>query len=197
MEPATRRLGKGGNAWSGGARRLHRVIGDIGDVADEEEDMVSEASAMARTRWAYATIEQCVHNKIGRQSFAEIVDLARQMFLTHEAKAAGAESGRYYTNTALMVRATLSQEPQVLAALRYAWQRCTHAELNIKLASRELGVEVRTVVVGAKDGVDELALSRLACTRSAARTAEHAAHVPALATCAHAWPPSVRALWGG
>ena len=60
------------------------------------------------------------------------------MFLDDSAISAGAENGQYYSQTAMVVRATLLREPQVVAALQYAFDCCTRAEANISSQHREL-----------------------------------------------------------
>ena len=129
------------------------------DVEAADTDTEAEAAdSVAKTRWACAVIEHCIANRNGRQSFATVVRQAREMFMTTEAMDAGAEMGVYYSNAALMVRASLRNEPEVLDALKYAWQRVVHAELNVRIDSREPRVAFRVPFVGLSSGT-ELALS--------------------------------------
>ena len=111
--------------------------GDPEEELDEEDEEDPSGPSVARVHWAHAIIENCVRNKNGRQSFANIVKLAREQFMTEEAVDAGAENGRYYSNAALMVRATLRTEPEVEDALSYAWNRVTRAERNVTSSDRD------------------------------------------------------------
>ena len=96
---------------------------------DEEE--ARERTLVARVHWAQAVISNVMRKQHARESFASIVQQAKEMFMTEAAVEAGAENGRYYSNAALMVRAGLRHEPEVAEALAYAWEKLTLAESNI------------------------------------------------------------------
>ena len=122
---------------------------------DEEEEAALYAT---RARWARKVIRRGLRARSRRQTFESIVRQAREMFLTDAARDAGAEENKFYSNAALMLRASLRQEPEVIEALGYAWQRVTHAELNIRSESRQCGAQARGRTIGSA----ELSLSRVA-----------------------------------
>ena len=82
-------------------------------------------------------IERCIKSRNERQSFGNLLKQAREMFMSEDALDMGAEDNEYYTNAALMVRAGLREDPLVVEALRYAWNRIRLSERNLLLETRE------------------------------------------------------------
>ena len=71
-------------------------------------------------------MQRVVRARRARRMWAAVVDRARAFFLNPQAIAAGAKSGKYYSDVALVVREGLRSDPKVVAALEEAW-RCVRA----------------------------------------------------------------------
>ena len=104
-------------------------------------------------------IERCIKSRNERQSFGNLLKQAREMFMSEDALDMGAEDNEYYTNAALMVRAGLREDPLVVEALRYAWNRIRLSERNLLLETREyeFGPEKPP-----RDGEPEFTLTKVA-----------------------------------
>ena len=92
---------------------------------------------------ALATIRRAVMARKSRQSFADVVQLARAEFLDpRTVKAlkfldARGEAGRYYSDIAIMARAALRSDPGVIEAIELCWNAIQAARRNLVAAVAE------------------------------------------------------------
>ena len=143
-----------------------KLIGNVDDRIVGTDAAESARHAVAQINWALATIERCIATRRKRQAFAAVVSNARSMFLDADAIRAGAENGTFYSNAALMVRSSLRGAPEVVKALRYAWQTVLAAEPTRVLSQVAYATMLRKLYLTLKIDEGNVRIDATQCVRA-------------------------------